>query len=58
VIAKTAVSERIEVPRVVAEAAQGIVVGGLLVPLGLIHAIAAFVERAIARYHSGLRMSG
>lgn len=43
-IAKTAVSERIEVTRVVTEAVHGIVIGGSLVPLGLIQAIAAFVE--------------
>jgi hypothetical protein len=41
-IAETAVSERIEVGRVVAEAVQGIVIGGLLVPLGLIQAICAY----------------
>jgi hypothetical protein len=40
-IAATAVVQRIEVTRVVAEAVQGIVIGGLLTPLGLIQAIAA-----------------
>lgn len=43
-VAKTAVSQRIEVTRVVAEPVQGVVVGGLLTPLGLIRAIAAFVK--------------
>jgi hypothetical protein len=43
-IAKTAVAQRVEVTRVVAESVQGIVIGGLLTPLGLIQAIAAFVE--------------
>ena len=43
-IAKTAVSQRVEVTRVVAEAVQGIVIGGLLTPLGLIQVISAFVE--------------
>ncbi len=41
-VRETAVSERIEVGRVVAEAVQGIVIGGLLIPLGLIHAICAY----------------
>jgi hypothetical protein len=41
-IRETAVSERIEVGRVVAEAVQGIVIGRLLIPLGLIHAISAY----------------
>jgi hypothetical protein len=48
-IRETAVSERIEVGRVVAEAVQGIVVGGLLVPLGLIHAICLYVWPGGAR---------
>lgn len=39
-IRDTAVSQRVEVSRVVAEAVQGIVIGGLLTPLGLIQAIA------------------
>ena len=39
-IRETTVSERVEVTRVVAEAVQGIVIGGLLTPLGLIQAIA------------------
>jgi hypothetical protein len=43
-IAKTAVAQRVEVTRVVAEAVQGVVIGGVLTPLGLIQAIAAFVE--------------
>ena len=38
-VRKTAFSKRIEVGRVVAEAVHGIVIGGLLNPLGLIHAI-------------------
>jgi len=42
VVRATAVAERIEVGRVVAEAVQGIVIGGLLVPLGLIHAICVY----------------
>jgi hypothetical protein len=42
VVRETAVVERIEVGRVVAEAVQGIVIGGLLIPLGLIHAICAY----------------
>jgi hypothetical protein len=43
-IADTTVSQRVEVTRVVAEAVRGVVIGGLLTPLGLIQAIAAFVE--------------
>ena len=43
-VAKTAVTERVEVTRVVAEATRGVVIGGLLTPLGLIQAIAAFVD--------------
>lgn len=43
-IRETTVSERVEVTRVVAEAVQGIVIGGLLTPLGLIQAIAQHVE--------------
>jgi hypothetical protein len=42
VIAATTVVQRVEVTRVVAEAVQGIVIGGLLTPLGLIQAIAAY----------------
>jgi hypothetical protein len=41
-ILDTAVSQRVEVTRVVAEAVQGIVIGGLLTPLGLIQAIAEY----------------
>ena len=41
-IRETAVSQRVEVTRVVAEAVQGIVIGGLLTPLGLIQAIAEY----------------
>ncbi len=43
-IRETTVSERVEVTRVVAEAVQGIVIGGLLTPLGLIQAIAQYVS--------------
>jgi hypothetical protein len=45
----TAVTERIEVGRMVAEAVQGIVIGGLLVPLGLLQAISAYVRPRGAR---------
>ncbi|MBI4522142.1 MAG: hypothetical protein HY701_15000 [Gemmatimonadetes bacterium] len=38
-IRNTTVSQRVEISRVVAEAAQGIVIGGLMTPLGLIQAI-------------------
>jgi hypothetical protein len=48
-IRETAVSERIEVGRVTAEAVQGIVIGGLLIPLGLLHAISAYVRPRGAR---------
>lgn len=41
-VAQTVVSQRLEVTRVVAEAVQGIVIGGLLTPLGLLQAISAF----------------
>jgi hypothetical protein len=41
-VRETAVSERIEVGRVTAEAVQGIVIGGLLIPVGLIHTICAY----------------
>ena len=41
-IRDTAASQRVEVTRVVAEAVQGIVIGGLLTPLGLIQAIASY----------------
>ena len=40
-VRETAVSQRIEVGRVTAEVVQGIVIGGLLTPLGLTHAICA-----------------
>ena len=40
---KRAVPQRVEVARIGAEAVQGIVIGGLLTPLGLIQAISAFV---------------
>jgi len=43
-IRETTLSQRVEVTRVVAEAVQGIVVGGLLTPLGLIQAIALYVR--------------
>ncbi len=42
-VAATAPAQRIEVSRVVAEAAHGIVIGGLRTPLGLMHAICAYV---------------
>jgi hypothetical protein len=38
-VGETVLAQRIEVHRVVAEAVQGIVLGGLLTPLGLIQAI-------------------
>jgi len=38
-IQETAVCQRVEVSRVVAEAVQGIVIGGLLTPVGLLQAI-------------------
>jgi hypothetical protein len=41
-VRETAIPERIEVGRVVAEAVQGVVIGGLLIPLGLIHAVCAY----------------
>jgi hypothetical protein len=40
----SAAAERVEVTRVAAEAARGIVIGGLLTPLGLIQAIAAHTQ--------------
>jgi hypothetical protein len=43
-IAAIAASQRVEVTRVVAEAVQGIVIGGLLTPLGLIQAISEYVR--------------
>jgi hypothetical protein len=45
----TAVTERIEVGRMVTEAAQGVVVGGLLVPLGLLQAVSEYVRPRGAR---------
>jgi hypothetical protein len=42
-VAATAPAQRIEVSRVVAEAAHGIVIGGLRTPLGLMHAICEYV---------------
>jgi hypothetical protein len=48
-VRETAVTERIEVGRMVAEAVQGIVIGGLLVPLGLLQAISAYVRPRGAR---------
>jgi hypothetical protein len=39
-IRDTAVSQRVEISRVVAEATRGVVIGGLLTPLGLIQAMA------------------
>ncbi len=38
-ILETAVTQRLEVSRLVAESVQGIVIGGLMIPLGLIQAI-------------------
>jgi hypothetical protein len=43
-IAAIAASDRVEVTRVVAEPVQGIVIGGLLTPLGLIQAISEYVR--------------
>lgn len=43
-IQDTATSQQVEVTRVVAEAVQGIVIGGLLTPLGLIRAISEYVS--------------
>ena len=43
-IAAIAASQRVEVTRVVAEPVQGIVIGGLLTPLGLIQAISEYVR--------------
>ena len=43
-VARTPVPQRLEVTRMVAEATRGIVIGGLLTPLGLIQAIAAFTR--------------
>jgi hypothetical protein len=48
-VREAAVSERIEVGRVVAEAAQGIVIGGLLTPLGLLQAVYEYVRPRGAR---------
>jgi hypothetical protein len=48
-VASAAPAERIEVSRVVAEATHGIVIGGLLTPLGLIQAIHAYVQPRGAR---------
>ena len=45
----TAITQRIEVSRVVAEAVQGIVIGGLLTPLGLIQAIGVYARPRGAR---------
>jgi hypothetical protein len=42
-VTATAPAQRIEVSRVVAEATHGIVIGGLLTPLGLMHAICEYV---------------
>src|SRR5262249_3140539 len=44
VVAAIASAQRIEVSRVVAEATRGIVIGGLLTPLGLFHAIWEYVR--------------
>jgi N-acyl-L-homoserine lactone synthetase len=41
-VAATAPVQRIEVSRLVAEATHGIVIGGLLTPLGLMHAICEY----------------
>lgn len=43
-VEKTAIAQRIEVSRIVAEAVHGIVIGGLLTPLGLIHAIGEYAR--------------
>ena len=43
-IAAIAASQRVEVTRVVAKPVQGIVIGGLLTPLGLIQAISEYVR--------------
>ena len=43
-IRATAVSERAEVSRVVAEATRGVVIGGLLTPLGLLQAMAGYAR--------------
>jgi hypothetical protein len=53
-IRDTAVSQRVEISRVVAEAAQGIVIGGLLTPLGLIQAMAGHTRPLDVR--AGLAM--
>jgi len=53
-IRDTAVSKRVEISRVVAEAAQGIVIGGLLTPLGLIQAMAGHTRPLDVR--AGLAM--
>ena len=53
-IRDTAVSQRVEISRVVAEAARGIVIGGLLVPLGLIQAMAGHTRPLDVR--AGLAM--
>jgi N-acyl-L-homoserine lactone synthetase len=45
-------AQRIEVSRVVAEAVHGIVIGGLLTPLGILHAIGEYARSRGAR--SGL----
>ena len=44
-IQETAVCQRVEVSRVVAEAVQGIVIGGLLTPLGLLQAVSEHGRR-------------
>jgi hypothetical protein len=43
-VGETALAQRIEVHRVVVEAVQGIVLGGLLTPLGLIQAIGEYAR--------------
>jgi len=53
-VAKTAVTERVEVTRVVAEATRGIVIGGLLTPLGLIPAavtqyLQSFADQVVSK---------
>lgn len=53
-IRDTAVSQRVEISRVVAEAARGIVIGGLLTPLGLIQAMAGYTRPLDVR--AGLAM--
>jgi hypothetical protein len=48
-IAQTPMAQRVEVSRLVAEAVRGVVIGGLLTPLGLMQAISEYVRRRGAR---------